>query len=624
MMKRKLSRIFLATSAVMMLASCNDSDETSVEASVNCEIDQANPECASGFEERSAVIANDYMAVTNNPLATDAAYDVLKDGGNAIDAAIAAQMVLTLVEPQSSGIGGGGFMLYYDADTKNIVHFDGRETAPSAATGDMFYVDGVAPSGYNGFFQRVLGGKSTGVPGTLKMLKKAHDEYGTKVWSDLFTPAISLAEEGFEVSERLEASIEGDAVFCKDSDNTSDFYVDPDANSYFCLTDESGEYTIPLPAGYLLKNQPLADTFKDVANDVELFYTGTYATNIVTKLSQNPIPGILTTDDIANYEAVKNEPVCSVYRGYTVCGTPPPSSGGITVAQILGILENHDMSQWLPTDIDLNGGQPTANGIHWFSEAARLAYADRGLYIADTDFVALPGGSWESMIDPTYLTERFSLIDAQSSMGPAEAGKPAGAENWSPDQSPNLPSTTHMSIVDKEGNVVSMTSSIETGFGSHQMVDGYLLNNQLTDFSTEYQSADGTLIANRVEGGKRPRSSMAPTIVLDADGQFFMATGSPGGSTIITYVAKTLVGVLDWGLDAQQATSLVNFGSTNGSTFIEEERLTDEATIVSELEAMNHTVDVTSRVSGIATIVSDNDVFVGGADPRREGVAKGE
>jgi len=626
-MNRNLSRMFLATSIAFALAACNDDNDNNDQVEntpVNCEIDQANPECASGFEEKSAVVTSEYMAVTNNPLATEAAYDVLKEGGNAIDAAIAAQMVLTLVEPQSSGIGGGAFMLYYDAATKKIAHFDGRETAPSAATGDMFYVDGVAPTGYNGFFQRVLGGKSTGVPGVLKMLKKAHDEFGKEEWEDLFTPAISLAEEGFEVSERLASSISGDSVFCKGAVNPSGFYVDPDANSYFCLTDDNGEYTIPLPTGYLLKNQPLADTFKDVADDVDLFYTGDYATNIVNKLSENPIPGILTTADIANYEAYKNEPVCSTYRGYTVCGTPPPSSGGITVAQILGILENTNLSQWAPTDIDLNGGQPTSKGIHWFSEAARLAYADRGLYIADTNFVSLPGGNWESMIDKNYLTERFNLINPLSSMGTAEAGSPEGAETWSPDQSPNLPSTTQITITDKQGNVVSMTSSVETGFGSHQMVDGYLLNNQLTDFSTEYQSDDGTLIANRVQGGKRPRSSMAPTIVLDEDGQFFMATGSPGGSTIITYVAKTLVGVIDWGLDAQQATSLANFGSTNGSTFIEEDRLTNEATIVSELEAMDHTVDVSSKTSGIATIVKDGGNLVGGADPRREGVADGE
>ena len=623
-MEKNFSRMFLATSIALALVGCNDNDDETTETVVNCEIDQANPECASGFEEKTAVIASEYMAVTNNPLATDAAYDVLKNGGNAIDAAIAAQMVLTLVEPQSSGIGGGAFLLYYDAETKGISHFDGRETAPSAATGDMFYVDGVAPSGSNSFYQRVLGGKSTGVPGVLKMLKKAHDEFGTEEWGELFDPAISLAEEGFEVSDRLSSSISGDSVFCKGPVNPSGYYVDPDANSYFCLTDDDGEYTIPLPTGYVLKNPALADTLKDVASDVELFYTGKYAENIVNKLSQNPIQGILTTADIADYEAYKNEPVCSTYRDYTVCGTPPPSSGGITVAQVLGILENTNLSQWAPTDIDLNGGQLTSQGIHWFSEAARLAYADRGLYIADTNFVALPNGSWDSMIDKTYLAERFSLIDPLSSMGKAEAGTPEGAETWSPDQSPNLPSTTQITITDKDGNVVSMTSSVETGFGSHQMVDGYLLNNQLTDFSTEYQSEDGTLIANRVQGGKRPRSSMAPTIVLDEDGQFFMATGSPGGSTIITYVAKTLVGVIDWGLDAQQATSLTNFGSTNGSTFIESESLTNEATIVAELEAMDHVVNVSSKTSGIATIVTDGDNLVGGADPRREGVAKGE
>jgi gamma-glutamyltranspeptidase/glutathione hydrolase len=624
-MNKTFSTLLLASSIAFLLTSCNNSEDNSdanATVTVNCDIDQANPECASGFEEKSAVIANEYMAVTNNPLATEAAYDVLKNGGNAVDAAIAAQMVLTLVEPQSSGIGGGAFLLYYNATTKEIVHFDGRETAPSAATGDMFYVNGV----YNGFLSSVLGGKSTGVPGVLKMLKKAHDEFGTVAWSSLFDPAISLAESGFEVSARLASSISGDAVFCKGAVNPSGYYVDPDANSYFCLEDESGDYTTPLPEGYILKNQPLADTLKEVAKDVDVFYTGEYATNIVDKLSQNPIPGILTTADIASYEAYKNEPVCSTYRGYTVCGTPPPSSGGITVAQMLGILENTDLSQWAPTEVDLNGGQPTSKGIHWFSEAARLAYADRGLYIADTNFVPLPGGSWDSMIDPDYLKTRFNLIDSSSSMGTAAAGVPEGAESWSADQSPNLPSTTQITIIDKSGNVVSMTSSVETGFGSHQMVDGYILNNQLTDFSVDAQSADGTYIANRVQGGKRPRSSMAPTIVLDADGKFFMATGSPGGSTIITYVAKTLVGVIDWGLDAQQATSLANFGSTNGSTFIEEDRLSNEATIVSELEAMNHVVSVTTRTSGIATIVSDasSGTLVGGADPRREGIAMGE
>lgn len=634
-MKKTLLYVPFILSILIGMSACNGSNNNNVSEldpindmdTVDCIIDQANPECASGFEERVSVTSHEFMAVTNHPLATDAAYDVLLSGGSAVDAAIAAQMVLTLVEPQSSGIGGGGFLLHYDAQTGGVSHYDGRETAPSAATQDMFYIDGAVPSGTLGFYQSVLGGKSTGVPGTLKMLKKAHDEYGTHAWSDLFTPAITLAEDGFGVSQRLASSISSDIVFCKSDADSLDLYVDANANNYFCLEDDAGKFTIPLPVGHMLKNQPLADTLKDIASDIDNFYTGIYAENIVAKLAENTVSGILTTEDIANYEAIKNEPVCSSYRGYMVCGTPPPSSGGITVAQILGILQNADMSELAPTDVDLNGGQPTAAGIHWFSEAARLAYADRNLYIADTDFVSLPGGHWDSLIDPTYLANRYDLIDPLRTNGSAEAGQPEGAESWSPDQSLNLPSTTHMSIVDKEGNVVSMTSSIETGFGSHQMVDGYLLNNQLTDFSLAYESG-GELIANRVQAGKKPRSSMSPTIVLDNNGHFFMATGSPGGSTIITYVAKTLVGIMDWGLDAQQATSLVNFGSTNGNTFIEKDRLTDEATIVSELEAMNHSVDIVDRTSGIATIVVDSDseesMFVGGSDPRREGVAKGE
>lgn len=569
------------------------------------------PEIATGYAPKAPVSAARFMAVTNNPMATRAAYDVLRAGGSAVDAAIAAQMMLTLTEPQSSGIGGGAFLLHYDRRSGKVTAYEGRETAPQAATEQLFYGGDGKPMTFS---RAVVGGRSVGTPGLLRMLALAHKEQGVKPWGALFQSAIDSAQKGFAISPRLANTIASNKFICQD---------DATAAGYFCQSDGS-----PKVAGTILQNPELAATFKDIAqNGAEVFYTGKYAQDIVNKVrAHERNPGLLALSDFTQYKPKVREPVCSDYRQYKVCGFPPPSSGGIAVAQILGILQSVPMSAYGPNSPDGNGGQPSAEGIHWFAEASRLAYADRNKYVADADFVPLPSGSPASLIDPAYLASRAALMREDQSLGVAPAGVPEGAQNWSADASPNLPSTTQLTIVDAKGNVVSMTSTIESAFGSMQMVDGFLLNNQLTDFSFVPQDEAGNKVANRVQSGKRPRSSMAPTLVFDkSSGEFVMATGSPGGRMIIEYVAKTLVGVLDWDLNAQQAAALVNFGSANEKeTFIEKGRLAEPQATVKALEAMGHKVIFNDQTSGLAVIVKRAGVLVGGADPRREGAALGE
>jgi len=563
----------------------------------------AAPERATGYAVKPGWSARRFMVAAANPLAVDAGYRILKAGGTAVDAAIAVQMVLGLVEPQSSGLGGGAFMLYYDGS--RVQAYDGRETAPSGATERLFESPDGKPMR---FFDAVVGGRSVGVPGVLRMLALAHRQYGRLPWAALFAPAIRLAGDGFVVSPRLAGELR-DEPYLKN---------DPAARAYFY--DANG---VPHPAGYLLKNPQLAETLRRIAaGGPDVFYTGRIARDIVAKVRSHPTnPGSLSLADMAHYAARVRVPVCTDYRAWKVCGMPPPSSGGIAVAQMLGILETRDMRALAPRD-----GRLDVQAVHLFSEAGRLAYADRDRYVADTDFVPLPGGSFAPLLDKRYLARRAALI-GEHSMGHAAPGDPFDqAVAWGDDASPELPSTSQISIVDRWGHALAMTTTIENAFGAREMVDGFLLNNELTDFSFVARDAHGP-VANRVQSGKRPRSSMAPTLVFDRrTGGLVLAIGSPGGPSIINYVAKVLVGTLDWGLSVQQAIDLPNFGSRNGPTELERGRVS--GALVRGLAAKGHLVELSAQTSGLQgvmrTRVDGRWVLSGGADPRREGVAEGD
>lgn len=587
------------------------------------------PELATGFASKGVVYARNFMAVAANPIATKTACDILAKGGSAVDAAVATQMVLNLVEPQSSGIGGGAFLVHYDAKTRAVIAYDGRETAPQAATADYLRwvsdTDRTTPKP-----NARLSGRSIGTPGTLHVLDSAHRDHGSMPWKDLFQPAIKIADDGFQISPRMSASIAG---------SRTQLARDPEAAAYFLNADGSAK-----AAGTLLKSPSLSQTFTAVAeHGISVFYGGAIAQDIVDEVADTTgdiTPGLITLADLAGYRSKKREAVCTTYRAYVICGMPPPSSGGITVASALGILENFDMARYAPVNPDRDGGRPGVMGIHLVTEAERLAYADRNKYIADTDYVPLPGGSWASMLDKSYLAARASLISMTGSMGVAEAGD-LGPVPLGSDTTPEG-GTTHVSIVDKNGNVVVMTSTIEGGFGSFHMTrGGFLLNNELTDFSADPADADGNPIANRVAPGKRPRSSMAPTLVFKATqageaGEFVMATGSPGGAAIIQYVVKTLVGSLDWGLDAQQAVSMIAFGAANSATtgiggehpLVNTNDNGNNDPLVSGLRALGHTVSVNAQSSGLGSIVrttvDGRPAFMGGADPRREGIVLGD
>jgi gamma-glutamyltranspeptidase/glutathione hydrolase len=513
------------------------------------------------------------------------------------------ESVLTLVEPQSSGIGGGAFLLHFDGN--GVKAFDGRETAPAAATEKLFEGPDGKPVP---FYQGLVGGRAVGAPGVLRMLEAAHRQYGKLPWSALFAPAIRLAEEGFAVSPRLATLLKGDPHLKKD----------PVAAAYFY--DAGGT---PWQAGHILKNTGLAATLRDIAQGgADAFYTGPIARDIEAKVRSHPSnPGLLTAADLAGYQARIREPICTDYRAWTVCGMPPPSSGGIAVAQMLGMLETRDMASLAPKD-----GVPDPEAVHLLAEAGRLAYADRARYVADTDFVPLPGNSIKPLLDRDYLVRRAALI-GERSMVRARPGMPQGAIlAQGEDRSPELPSTSHMSIVDAGGNAVSMTTTIEDAFGSRQMVRGFLLNNELTDFSAIAADANGP-VANRVQGGKRPRSAMAPTLVFEkGTKKLVLSTGSPGGSAIINYVAKVLVGTMDWGLNVQQAITLPNFGSRNGPTELEQGRA--PAALIERLQAKGHDVRLMPQTSGLQGImrvdIHGEPVWFGGADPRREGIVQGD
>ena len=552
------------------------------------------PEHPSGWIPKRPVSTRHDLVAAANPLAVAAGREMLRAGGTAVDAAVAAQMVLNLVEPQSSGIGGGAFMLFHNGRNGLLTAYDGRETAPAAAKAERFLDRDGKPLH---FYDAVVGGRSVGVPGTLRLLELAHRQYGRLPWAKLFAPAIALAEQGFPVSPRLHTEIANERHMRQER-----------ARAYFYRPDGT-----LLAVGETLKNPAFAATLKRIAAEgADALYKGEVARDIVdTVRSYAANPGDLTEADLATYKAKVREPVCGAYRGYRICGMPPPSSGGIAVLEMLGMLQRFDMSRLDPG---------SALAWHLFSEAGRLAYADRALYVADPDFVPVPRG----LVDPAYLRERASLIRINESLGRAAAGIPPARRKATAGTGAALefPSTSHISIVDRYGNAVAMTTTIEDAFGSRLMTrSGFLLNNELTDFSFA-PFADGKPVANRVEPGKRPRSSMAPTLVYDPQGRLYMIVGSPGGSAIINYVAKTLVGVLDWGLDPQAAIDLPNIGSRNGPT--ELERDTSAVALQPKLQALGEETRVVDENSGLQAIVRTRQGWIGGADPRREGVAAGD
>ena len=558
------------------------------------------PEVASGWTAKKTVTSKRDMVAAANPLAVEAGYQILREGGNAVDAAVAIQMVLNLVEPQSSGIGGGTFILFHNGRNGLLTTYDGRETAPAAAKPDRF----LGPEGKPLlFFDAVVGGKSVGVPGTLRALELAHRQYGKLPWAQLFDPAIELAERGFAVSARLSASIVGEKGRLRQDR----------VHAYFFNADGS-----PLAVGQTLKNPAFAATLKRVAAEgADALYKGSIAADIVeTVRSAASNPGDMTEADLAGYKAKVREPVCGRYRAWRVCGMPPPSSGGITVLQILGALEPFDMRAV---------GAESLMSVHLFSEAGRLAYADRDRYLADPEFVVAPSG----LTDPAYLQQRSALIKLDASMGRAAPGVPPVVDNkkaarvdYGVDNALEFPSTSHISIVDGYGNALSMTTSIEWAFGSHLMTrGGFLLNNQLTDFSF-VPLADGKPVANRIEPGKRPRSSMAPTIVYDGKGRIYVVTGSAGGPAIINDVAKALLGVLDWNLDPQAAVDLPNVGSRNGPTGLEKN--TTAVALEPKLRALGHETRLVNDTSGLSVIMRRNGGWIAGSDPRREGTAMGD
>lgn len=587
------------------------------------------PEIPTGFVTKKPGFSRSYMVVAANPLASKAGCDILKAGGSAVDAAVAVQMVLNLVEPQSSGIGGGAFMLHYKASDKTLTAYDGRETAPAAATEN--YLRWISSTQQTTPLPSArASGRSIGTPGVLHLLDTAYKDHGKLPWKDLFAPAIQIATDGFRISPRMADSIAASA---------SSLTRDPDAKAYFLNADNTGK-----AAGTLLKSPALAATFQTIATSgISAFYSGAIAQDIVAKIADTTggiTPGVTTLADLAAYKSVKRTAICTTYRVYTVCGMPPPTSGGIAIAQTLGILENFDLASKPPTAMDLNGGKPQAAAVHLVAEAERLAYADRDKYVADTDFVPLPGGSPAAMIDKTYLKSRAALISLTRSMGTAAAGN-LGPVSLGVPAANGENGTTQIVIVDPSGNVVTMTTTVESAFGAfHFAKGGFILNNQLTDFSAAPTDSAGLPIANRVAAGKRPRSSMSPTLVFrtaadGSRGDFFMTTGSPGGATIIQYVAKTLVGVLDWNMDAQQATAMIDFGAANSATTnvgsehpnVDASNNGNNDALVTGLRALGHTVSTAQQSSGIATIVRRNSsagTYEGGADPRREGLVLGD
>ena len=568
------------------------------------------PEAATGRSDRALQHARSFMVSAANPLAAEAGVEMLRAGGSAVDAAIAVQLVLNLVEPQSSGLGGGAFLLHWNAKARDITTYDGRETAPAAARPDRFLKDGKPVP----FETAVHSGLSIGVPGTPRLLEAAHRAHGQLPWQRLFDPAIRLAEAGFPVSPRLNLllSMMGAANF------------DASARAYFF--DASGA---PHPAGYKLANPAFAATLKAIRDrGADAVYTGEVAAQIVGAAAKAPnAPGDITTADLASYKAGMRPPVCFEYRRHRICGMGPPSSGGLAVAQTLKLLEPYNLGR---------GRRAALNGpaLHLIAEAQKLAFADRDFYVADPDFVTVPMG----MLDPPYLGVRRLLIDPNIAMARPKPGRPPGtqARVTGDDQTFENVGTSHISIVDADGNAVSMTTTIESAFGSRVMAAGFLLNNEMTDFSFQPVDGAGNPIANAIGPGKRPRSSMAPTLIFDPSGKLMAVAGSPGGSWIILFVVKAIVAMIDWEMDAQAASALLNFGSRGGPFEIEFDPALPADAIwrpwisppalwtALKMRQYGHRIAPGIMTSGLQIIRVRGDRLEGGSDPRREGTSKGD
>ena len=574
----------------------------------------AAPELGSGYRtDLSTRHAERHMAAAANPLAAEAGREMLRQGGSAIDAAIAMQAVLTLVEPQSSGIGGGAFIMLWDG--QQVQAYDGRETAPAGATERLFLKADGTPMA---FTDAQIGGRSVGTPGVLRALEMAHKKSGHLQWAKLFEPAIRLSEQGFAISPRLHSLIAADRFIAQS----------PDMAAYFLNADGS-----PKATGTRLKNPALAAVFKRIAKEgPDALYQGPIAEEIARKVQSHRNAGSLSQADLKGYAAKQRAPLCTDYKQWKVCGMPPPSSGGIAVAQILGTLqalETRDprlaIAPMTPVKSASPAGlEPTPEAVHLLAEAGRLAFADRALYVADADFTPVPVAG---LVAPGYLAQRATLI-GERSMGIAKPGQPAGIQvAYAPDRSPLRISTSQVVAVDDQGGAVSMTTTVEAAFGSHVMVQGFLLNNQMTDFSF-IPAENGQPVANRVQPGKRPRSAMAPTLVFDRKtGELLATVGSPGGSQIIEYVSKSLVAMLDWKLDPQAAISLPNFGSRNGATELEAGLFSPA--LKQALKDKGHALSEIEMTSGVQAIVRTRDAqgkvtLSGGADPRREGEALGD
>ena len=612
-------RKLLRTRALVLLVCCivgacagtGDAERMSAAATL-----PTQPESATGFMAKPGWVTRRFAVAAANPLATQAGARLLREGGSAVDAAIAVQMVLALVEPQSSGIGGGAFLLHHDG--QRLQAFDGRETAPAAADATLFLDHQGKPLP---FMDAVVGGRSVGTPGVVAMLALAHRQHGRLPWAQLFEPAVMLADEGFAVSPRLHALLETETALQKD----------PFAAAYFFGADGQ-----PRPVGHVLKNPELAAVLRNIAAlGPEAFYDGTVARAMVNKVQQHATqPGRLSTEDLKRYQPKEREALCFAHtaqqRPLRICGFPPPSSGAVAIGQILGLLARTPHATTAPAPHTL----PGPAWLHTYTEASRLAFADRAQYLADPDFVAAPAGDWQSLLATRYLDDRAQLISA-ARMPTAPAGQPGGASSsWAPMPEQTEYGTSHISIVDAWGNALAMTTTIEAGFGARLMVNtgqgrpgGFLLNNQLTDFSFIPNDATGKPVANRVEPGKRPRSSMSPTLVFDATtGQLLMSAGSPGGALIIHFTAKTLLGTLHWGLSPQAAIDLPNFGTLGGPLLLEAGRF--PAATVQALQQRGHTVNETPLPSGLQAIQrgvqGGRPVWMGGADPRREGIVAGD
>jgi gamma-glutamyltranspeptidase / glutathione hydrolase len=607
---------FLALGSALLLAACG-ALEPRVGPAPPATADAAPtlpaaPEAASAWQAQAGWSGRRMAVASANPLASDVGFAVLRAGGNAVDAAVAVQMVLTLVEPQSSGIGGGAFLLHWDG--QRVQAWDGRETAPRAVDERLFLQADGKPMP---MAQAVVGGRAVGVPGVVRMLEAVHRAHGRLPWSQLFDPAIRWADEGFAVSHRLHTLLQTDTALRRDP-LAARFYYGADGQA--------------LPVGHRLRNPALASVLRTLAMQGSAgLYDGPVAQDIVHRVRNHPSnPGQMALADLQTYAAKWREPLCTDWQQrWRVCGMPPPSSGHLAILQILGVLERlpntRGAQAWIGTD-----GLPSAQALHHYTEAARLAYADRARYVADPDFVGPPAGRWTSLLDDAYLRQRAATIGPRS-MGTAQPGEPEGSRQaWAPQAEQLETGTSHISIVDAQGQAVALTTSIEAAFGARILADGgtglpggFLLNNQLTDFSMLPTDTQGRPVANRVQPGKRPRSSMSPTLVFDRQtGELMLVAGSPGGAAIIHFTAKALMGTLDWGWDAQRVVDLPNFGSFNGPTVLEKGRF--PVSTVSALQDRGHAVIEAEMTSGLQLLRRTGTGWQGAADPRREGSVRGE